>query len=136
MNQCEYRCVDNHLLTDGNDVFAGRHVIFDVYGSPYCKDIKYVQQAMIEGVLEVGATIIDTNFHSFGDNYGFTGVIVLSESHASVHTWPEVQLMTFDIYMCGTCNPVKAMEVILSKLHHKRCEIVHLKRGVVSKLEP
>lgn len=123
--------IKNHLLEDHNHVFAGRHVIFDVFGSPFSANCKFVEQIMRNAVEAVGATVLHSHFHGFGEGCGFTGILVLSESHASVHTWPEVDLMTFDIYMCGICDPMQAMKNIIEKLQPKEHKITSLKRGIV-----
>lgn len=128
------RLVENHLLEDHLHVFAGRHVIFDVFGSPYCGDQTYVEEVMKQAVTSVGATILHSHFHSFGDGGGFTGILVLSESHASVHTWPEVDLMTFDIYMCGICDPHQAMMAIINNIKSENFKITLLKRGIVKNI--
>ncbi len=123
--------VENHLLEDQNHVFAGRHMIFDVFGSPYCNNQNHVEQVMKQAIVSVGATILYSHFHDFGDGGGFTGVLVLSESHASVHPWPEVNLMTFDIYMCGICDPHQAMMTIIDNVKAQDVKITTLKRGII-----
>jgi len=125
------RLIENHLLQDSTHVFAGRHMIFDVFGSPYCSDQHYVEAAMKSAVTAVGATILYSHFHDFGVGCGFTGVLILSESHASVHTWPEVDLMTFDIYMCGKCDPHPAMMQLIENLQARDFKITLLKRGII-----
>ena len=50
--------------------------------------------------------------HSFGSKSGLTGVLLLAESHISVHTWPEREYAAFDVFMCGNCDPDAAAEVI------------------------
>lgn len=39
------------------------------------------------------------HYHSFGENSGFTGIVCLTESHISLHTWPEFGYLTIDIYL-------------------------------------
>ncbi len=38
---------------------------------------------------------------------GVSGVLVLAESHISIHTWPERDFAAIDIFMCGACDPVR-----------------------------
>jgi len=51
-------------------------------------------------VNESGLTVMDASFHQF-DGSGFTGTIVLAESHLAIHTWPERQGLTLDVYVCN-----------------------------------
>jgi S-adenosylmethionine decarboxylase len=59
-----------------------------------------------------GATILHGHFHSFGPRQGVTGVLLLAESHISIHTWPEYGFAAADIFMCGDAAPQLALEVI------------------------
>ena len=87
--------------------FAGTHVILDLYG--VCPTLlaneSRLDEIMRAAVLKSGATILHSHFHHFGGDYGVTGVVVLAESHASIHTWPEKNYASIDIYMCGNCDP-------------------------------
>jgi S-adenosylmethionine decarboxylase len=38
-----------------------------------------------------------------------SGVLVLAESHVSIHTWPERDYAALDIFVCGDCDPYKAL---------------------------
>jgi len=51
-------------------------------------------------VAEAGLTTMDASFHTF-DGGGFTGTVVLAESHLAIHTWPERQGLTLDVYVCN-----------------------------------
>ena len=58
-------------------------------------------------------------------------VAVLAESHISVHTWPERGYAAFDVFMCGSAEPRKAVAVLEKAFAPKRVVIGHHKRGVV-----
>jgi hypothetical protein len=55
--------------------------------------------------LAAGARILHGHFHTFGRRQGVTGVLLLAESHISIHTWPEAGFAAVDIFMCGECAP-------------------------------
>jgi S-adenosylmethionine decarboxylase len=58
-------------------------------------------------------------------------VVVISESHLSVHTWPEENYMALDIYTCGAKSmPFKAVEYVLEKVGAKRSHITEITRGL------
>src|SRR5258708_12733948 len=48
----------------------------------------------------VGLTTVGVSFHQF-EGCGFTGCVVLAESHLAIHTWPERQGLTLDVYVCN-----------------------------------
>ena len=54
----------------------------------------------IEFVQTAGLTVMDASFQQF-DGSGFTGTVVLAESHIAVHTWPERAGLTLDVYVCN-----------------------------------
>ena len=65
---------------------------------------------------------------------GITGVIVLSESHMSVHSWPEIDYLAIDIFSCGKrATPKKALAYLRKKFNPKRVEVRLIKRGVFKK---
>ncbi|HEY8189157.1 MAG TPA: adenosylmethionine decarboxylase, partial [Micavibrio sp.] len=69
-------------------------------------------EALRKSAEACGATVLDITLHSFGEGAGITGVAVLSESHISIHTWPEIGFAALDVFMCGTCDPRKAVPVL------------------------
>ena len=63
-------------------------------------DVTLVEQYLQEAALEAKATIVETVFHLFSP-YGVSGVVVISESHLAIHTWPESGDVTLDVYVCN-----------------------------------
>ncbi|MDX1920613.1 MAG: adenosylmethionine decarboxylase, partial [Candidatus Caenarcaniphilales bacterium] len=114
----------------------GRHVIADLSG---CKrelisSVEYVQQVLEEAVVKAGATIVNSIFHQFSP-IGVSGIILLSESHCSIHTWPDEGYAAIDIYTCGEhVFPQVACEHIASKLKSAEVCISSLERGIENKM--
>jgi S-adenosylmethionine decarboxylase len=67
--------------------------------------------------------------HSFGEGAGITGVAILAESHISIHTWPETGFAAIDIFMCGSCDPHRAMPVLEAAFAPSRTGVSVHKRG-------
>lgn len=84
---------------------TGLHLIGDLYGcrcdSRLMRDAKYLEKFCKECVAGAGLTSVGSLFHSFGEGDGVTGVVVLAESHLSIHTWPESGYVTLDVYVCN-----------------------------------
>ena len=115
-----------------NASYAGMHLIVDLWGSnpDILKDSDAVRTSLIRAAKKAGATILADNFHYFGDECGVTGVVVLSESHISIHTWPEECYAAVDIFMCGNCDPRDAVKVIVDALEATDYDTNLLFRGV------
>lgn len=93
---------------------AGIHLLADFYGIDAGKLVATIDiDALLRaGAEAAGARILHSHFHSFGDAMGVTGVVLLAESHISIHTWPEFGFAAADIFMCGNAQPHLALEVI------------------------
>ena len=96
----------------GDFVAPGLHLLIDYWG---CKNMQHEQGigATLRKAAEAcGATVLDVHLHSFGEHSGVTGVATLAESHISIHTWPEIDYVALDVFVCGTCNAYKALDVL------------------------
>ena len=121
----------DHFAEQDGRVFAGTHVLLDLWGARHLDDARYIENAMRRAVDVSGATLLHIHLHRFGDGGGVTGVAVLAESHVSVHTWPERGFAAFDVFMCGACRPDLAAEALQSALEPERTEMSVERRGVV-----
>jgi spermidine synthase len=101
----------------------GLHLIGDLSG---CRcdpqlllDAERFRERCASFINEAGLTILDSNYHRF-EGGGFTGVVVLAESHVAIHTWPERQGLTLDVYVCNYSadNSAKARRVFDAIVAH------------------
>lgn len=110
---------------------VGNHVILDFHGCSRgtLDDLKALRAALLEAVRLSGATIITDVFHQFSPQ-GVTGVVVIAESHASVHTWPENGFAAFDFFTCGAkLNAGAAIRYLVDTLEPKRFSVREVTRG-------
>jgi S-adenosylmethionine decarboxylase len=94
----------------------GRHILLDVWGveSETLNDVSQMQEAMLGAAAAAGATVVDCTFHRFPVQ-GLSGVVVLAESHISVHTFPEHGYAAFDVFTCGArVDPDRACEYLIT----------------------
>ena len=90
----------------------------DLYGSPasVLDDVIRIEASMVRAARASNATVINTSFHRFSP-HGVSGVVVIHESHLSIHTWPEHGFAAIDVFTCGdTINPWQAYESLKSDL--------------------
>lgn len=102
---------DFFIERDG-ERFAGTHLIIDLVGASRLDELEHMEEAMRRCVEVSKATLLHIHLHHFTPNGGVSGVAVLSESHISVHTWPEANYAAFDVFMCGEAEPHNAIEVL------------------------
>ena len=86
-----------------NPVFAlGRQLTMEYYecGQGILLSRDAVEKALLKGADDSGATIISSSFHKF-EPQGVSGVVIIAESHFTVHAWPEHDYAAVDIFTCG-----------------------------------
>jgi spermidine synthase len=105
-----------------------RHVIADLAGCPagVLDDEEHIRSAMLEAARRGGATVVDVAFHRF-EGGGVTGVVMVKESHLTIHTWPERGYAALDVFLCGRGRPQKALAYLVKAL---RAERSHVKEHV------
>lgn len=96
------------------------------------KDLTRVKNALVSAAIEAKATIVDISFHEFNP-FGISGMVVIAESHLSIHTWPEYSYAAVDIFTCGDIiKPEVAAAFLIKKFESKSPSIVEIKRGILS----
>jgi S-adenosylmethionine decarboxylase len=91
-------------------------------------DLKRIQALMNDAAIAARANIVASVFQPFVPQ-GVTGVVVVEESHLSIHTWPEYGYAAVDFYTCGDSMPELAHEVIAAGLKAQYSELMHVERG-------
>jgi S-adenosylmethionine decarboxylase len=111
----------------------GKHLLLELNDCDrtLLNDLNAIKDIMIAAANESGATILGETFHQFSPQ-GVSGVILIAESHLSIHTWPEHGYAGADIFTCGTTvQPEKAAEVIIARLNPRTHSAVLIQRGMV-----
>ncbi|MEM1023655.1 MAG: adenosylmethionine decarboxylase [Myxococcota bacterium] len=109
----------------------GQHLLAEYYGCPTAllDDEAAIEELLNRAAVAAGATVVASVFHRFSPQ-GVSGVVVIEESHLSVHTWPEGGYAAVDFYTCGDCSPGKAHEVLAQTLSPERSELLVVERGL------
>ena len=121
---------EDHFIEEENYVYAGKHLIVDIYG--FDKEYRKFKMLLAQASQLAGAKLLYAYTHEF-DGGGITGVAVLAESHISFHTWPERDYVAFDIFMCGDTQPFKAINYIKKELKADDVKVKTIKRGKIAK---
>ena len=121
---------DYFVERDGQK-FAGMHLLIDIWGATNLDSPELIDKTLCAGALEAGATILHSHFHHITPNGGVSGVVVLAESHISIHTWPERNFAALDVFMCGCCDPYKVIPFLQAAFAPASIQIDEQRRGLV-----
>jgi S-adenosylmethionine decarboxylase len=115
----------------------GRHILCEAFecDPEVLNNVRGVENIMVEVALYAGAEVREVAFHKFSPQ-GVSGVVIISESHLAIHTWPEYGYAAIDIFTCGTkVDPGIACEYLLDKFNCSRSLINEVKRGIFEREE-
>ncbi len=109
----------------------GRHVLAEIYGCcpEILNNLNKIEEIMVNAALEAGAEIREVCFHKFSPQ-GVSGVVVISESHLAIHTWPELGYAAVDVFTCGErVNPWEACRYLTKKFRAQNVQATEVERG-------
>jgi S-adenosylmethionine decarboxylase len=110
----------------------GRHVLAEFTGCDprLLNDPQAVAAILKEAARRAEATIVDVVFHQYNP-HGLSGVVIIAESHISIHTWPEYGYAAADFFTCGDqVDPWKACQYMKEQLGCTGMETRELQRGI------
>ncbi len=102
------------------DLIIGRHVYGNLYGidPKLLWDEEFLRDLVKEAAEIANMKLVELKSWKFEGYHGGVSVIALVlESHITIHTWPDYEYATVDVYTCGERgDPWKAFNHIVSKL--------------------
>ena len=110
----------------------GRHILAEFYGCPseILNDIQRIERTMVDAALAAGAEVREVAFHKFSPQ-GVSGVVVISESHLAIHTWPELGYAAVDVFTCGAkVDPWVSCNYLKDHFAAERLEAKEILRGI------
>jgi len=110
----------------------GRHLLLELFDCDLdaINNVETVKGALIEAAKRAQATIVDVVFHEFNP-FGVSGVVVIAESHLSIHTWPEYRYAAVDIFSCGDIlQPEIAASYLVEQFGAERTSVIEMQRGL------
>ncbi|BBL70115.1 adenosylmethionine decarboxylase [Methylogaea oryzae] len=109
------------------------HMILELYDceAGQFDDVQWVEQVMVGAAKAANATIISVSFNKFNP-IGISGVVVISESHLTIHTWPEYKYAAIDIFTCGdVLDGDAAVNYLKTAFESDRIDVRRLDRGQI-----
>ena len=109
---------------------GGHHLLVDfwVADAEPLRRVATWETLLPDACREAGATVLGARFHQF-EPEGVTGIVLLAESHASLHTWPEAGLVTLDVFTCGALDAHAIVDRIRDALAPVRERVTAVDRG-------
>lgn len=104
-----------------------KHVTLDFYSCKIPSEER-IKKIFLKASAAAGAHVLDISMRKFPSG-GYTGVVLLAESHITIHTWPEYSYVAIDIFMCGEDKSLLASEYIKKKLEYEKVVERVLLRG-------
>ncbi len=107
----------------------GKHFLLNLYGcsSVLLNDEHFLIDLLENSAIASGASVLKTVSHKF-DPQGVTALCLLSESHISIHTYPELGKCYADIYTCGSANPKVGCDIIIAQLNPIEYKLTYIQR--------
>lgn len=124
-----------HFVKNGKGAHVGRHLILDMWGitNHVCEDD--IKSSFEKACASIGATVLFTHIHPFGEECGTTGVVILAESHLTWHHYPECNYIAIDVFVCGTLQPEGTVPIISDFWKPAEINVRELIRGQINDRE-
>jgi S-adenosylmethionine decarboxylase len=109
----------------------GTHFCVDMRGcnTELLNDEARLREILLSAAEQASATVLGVQSHAFTP-YGVTIVLLLAESHMSIHTWPERQFAAVDVFTCGrTMSSQHAIDYIMEQIGATSSRSTMLERG-------
>lgn len=107
----------------------GTHLICDMWSTEIRENPKEVEKLLVKAAELAKATVLDVRSHKF-EPEGLTAIVVLAESHISLHSWPEYNYVAIDVFTCGKqMDPQVAIDYLAFMLKPKKIETQTIIRG-------
>lgn len=121
----------DHFIHRDGVTYAGTHLIIDIWEARRIDDLAHVRETLLAAARAANATVLNVDLHHFNENDGVSGVVVLAESHISIHSWPEVSYAALDIFTCGDSRPHAALPVLAEAFQTDRIQTQEIRRGIL-----
>lgn len=129
------KTIQNSIVVEPLPLVLGHHWLIELKDceKDYLAEVEQVAKIM-EGAVEAsGATKVESRFHQFNP-YGVSGVVIIMESHFTIHTWPEYAYAAVDIFTCGNLiNTEEAVHFLQREFGAREVSTQLVERGVRSK---
>lgn len=126
----------DYFVREHGAEYAGKHLLIDIWGGRRLDDAEHLRAVLTRAVASAGATLLHLHVHQFSPAGGLSATAVLAESHLNVHTWPERGYAAFDVFMCGSAQPERAVDIIRASFRPETLTVETKRRGLLPNPPP
>ena len=111
----------------------GRQIMVELYDCDpaLLNDVEFVRCEMEQAAVQCGATVVENVIHQFNP-HGISGVVLIAESHLTIHTWPEYGYAALDLFTCGEeIDPEIAFDHLERKFNAGSTSQIEMRRGII-----
>jgi S-adenosylmethionine decarboxylase len=119
-----------YCSTNGHVKYAGVQLIIELWDAKNLSSTPKIKKILTAAIDACGATLLKIDLHKFSPYGGISGMAIISESHLSIHTWPEYNYAALDVFVCGNVDPYNAVPVIRKGFETENVQIAEFKRGI------
>jgi len=114
-----------------NRKHLARHVLVDFYGcNPNSISFSsFLERIMLDAASKAGCAIVGVKSHQFNP-IGATVMVLVCESHLSIHTWPEQHKALVDVFASGDMNLQAAVDHIHAAIGASSRRVIMIERGL------
>ncbi len=126
----------SELLSEGPRVL-GTHLLLELYDCNIAalNQADEIEEKLVAAAKQAGATVVTSTFHQFSPQ-GVSGVVVIAESHITIHTWPELGYAALDVFTCGSPSlPGKISQILIKAFQARSFLEKSIDRGISLPLE-
>ena len=120
-------------LEEPLSIKVGKHLIADIRlsSSNVLTDLNYLRDLLYESALKANLKILGEHSYVFENTGGISLILIIAESHISIHTWPEYNFLTLDIFTCGKDESAWIVyQTIIDKLKPVKVNLMDIDRGL------
>ncbi len=110
------------------------HLLIDFWGASHLDDIAYIENALRQAAFACCASVVSVHL-GCDSNKGVNGVVILAESHISIHTRPRIDYVALDVFMCANSDPYLAVPVLYRLFKPGEMKVTEASRGIVMSSE-
>ncbi len=116
--------------------FLGTHIIAELHGCDpdLLDDEKFITRLLLDASKKTQVTVVDYVTRKF-EPQGVSVVVIISESHITIHTWPELSYAALDFYTCGEQDPEDAVREIAQSLKTQDLILFRAVRGNIRRIK-
>ncbi len=112
----------------------GTHILIELYGCDFdlLNDAALIKREMVRAAEIIRATVISSHAHTF-EPHGVSAVVIIAESHLTMHTWPEHGYAAVDLFICTNReDPGLAVQHLQKILQADQVSVTEIKRGILA----